>query len=230
VKLCGLVLRLLNLFHHLIPNYGIAIILLTLLVRFITLPLSITQTRQAAKMAEHQPEIRKIQEKYRGDRQKAQTETMAYYRQQGINPLAPVMGCLPALLQMPIFISLFNVLGRAVELRNTPFFAWISDLSQPDVITNAFKVPFFFPVGLTVLPFLMAATMWIQMKMTVKDPNQKAMVWLMPIMMFVFSGSFPSGLVLYWTVSNLFTIAQTKVFTPKKTSGPIIGRLKSAKA
>ncbi len=228
-KLCGFVLRLLNLFYHWTANYGIAIILLTLLVRFITLPLSINQTRQTAKMAQHQPAIRKIQEKYKGDRQKTQTETMAYYKQQGINPLAPVMGCLPALVQMPIFIALFNVLGRAVELRNTPFFGWIHDLAQPDVIVSSFKVPFFFPVGLTVLPFFMAATMWVQMKMTLKDPNQKAMVWLMPIMMFVFSGSFPSGLVLYWSVSNLFTIAQTKVFTPKN-SAPVIGRLKTAKA
>ncbi len=217
VKLCGLVLRLLNLFYHWIPNYGIAIILLTLLVRILTLPLSISQTKQAAKMAQHQPEIKKIQEKYKGDRQKTQIETMNYYKQQGINPLAPVMGCLPAFLQMPIFISLFNVLGRAVELREMPFFGWIRDLSHPDVVLAAFKVPLFFPVGLTVLPFFMAGSMWVQMRMTIKDPNQKAMVWLMPIMMFVFSGSFPSGLVLYWTVSNIFTIAQTRIFTPKPT-------------
>jgi YidC/Oxa1 family membrane protein insertase len=228
VKLCGLVLRLLNTFHSWIPNYGIAIILLTLLVRFITLPLSISQTRQAAKMAQHQPEIKKIQEKYRGDRQKTQIEMMAYYKQQGINPLAPVMGCFPALLQMPVFISLFNVLGRAVELHEMPFFGWIRDLSQPDVVLYSFQVPFVFPVGLTILPFLMAGTMWVQMKMTLKDPNQKAMVWLMPIMMFLFSCSFPSGLVVYWTVSNLFTIAQTKIFTPKPS--PIVGRIKTAKA
>lgn len=218
VKLCGLVLRLLNFFYHMIPNYGIAIILLTLLVRIITLPLSVSQTRQAAKMAQHQPEIKKIQEKYKGDRQKTQVETMNYYKKAGINPLAPVLGCLPALLQMPVFISLFNVLGRAVELREMPFFGWIHDLAQPDVVLASFKVPFFFPVGLTVLPFFMAATMWVQMRMTIKDPNQKAMVWLMPIMMFVFSCSFPSGLVLYWTVSNLFTIAQTRIFTPKPSA------------
>jgi len=228
-KLCGLVLNLLKLFYHWTSNYGVAIILLTLLVRFITLPLSINQTRQTAKMAEHQPAIRKIQEKYKGDRQKTQTETMAYYREQGINPLAPVMGCLPALLQMPIFIALFNVLGRAVELRNAPFVGWIHDLARPDVVLPAFQIPFFFPMGLTVLPFFMAGTMLLQMKMTIKDPNQKAMVWLMPVMMFVFSGSFPSGLVLYWTVSNLFTLAQTKVFTPKR-SAPVVGRLKTAKA
>jgi YidC/Oxa1 family membrane protein insertase len=212
VKLCGLVLNLLNMFFSWIPNYGIAIILLTLLVRFITLPLSISQTRQAAKMALHQPEIKKIQEKFKGERQKMQAEIMDYYRKQGINPMAPVLGCFPLLLQMPVFIALFNVLGRAVELHETPFFGWISDLSRPDVVWAGLKIPFLFPVGLTVLPFFMAGTMWIQMKMTIKDPNQKAMIWLMPIIMFVFSGSFPSGLVLYWTVSNLFTIGQTRVF------------------
>ena len=169
-------------------------------------------------MAQHQPEIKKIQEKYKGERQKMQMEMMAYYKTQGINPLAPVMGCLPALLQMPVFISLFNVLGRAVELHDAPFVGWIRDLSLPDVIMASVKVPFFFPVGLTVLPIFMAGTMWIQMKMTIKDPNQKMMVWLMPIMMFVFSGSFPSGLVVYWTVSNIFTIAQTKIFTPKPSN------------
>jgi YidC/Oxa1 family membrane protein insertase len=225
VKLCGFVLKLLNLFYSWVPNYGVAIILLTLLVRFITLPLSVNQTRQAAKLALHQPEIKKIQDRHKGDRQKTQAEIMEYYRQQGINPMAPLLGCFPMLLQMPVFISLFNVLGRAVELHEMPFFGWIHDLSRPDVILPAVKIPFLFPVGLTILPFFMAGTMWFQMKMTIKDPNQKAMVWLMPIMMFVFSCAFPSGLVLYWTVSNLFTVAQTKVFgavpPPKR---PIVGK------
>lgn len=218
VKLCGFVLRLLNLFHSWIPNYGIAIILLTLLVRFLTLPLSINQTRQAAKMAVHQPEIKKIQEKFKGDRQKSQAAIMEYYRQQGINPMAPVLGCFPLLLQMPVFIALYNVLGRAVELHEAPFFAWITDLSRPDVVWAGLKLPYLFPTGLTVLPFLMAGTMWLQMRLTVKDPNQKAMTWMMPIIMFVFSGSFPSGLVLYWSVSNLFTIGQTRVFGTVSTA------------
>ncbi len=237
-KLCGLVLNLLNWFYKWIPNYGIAIILLTLLVRLITLPLSVNQTRQAAKMAVHQPEIRKLQEKYKGERQKLQAETMEYYRKQGINPLAPVLGCFPLLLQMPVFIALFNVLGRAVELHETPFFGWIRDLSRPDVVWAGLKIPYLFPIGITVLPFFMAATMAVQMKLTIKDPNQKAMVWLMPIIMFVFSGSFPSGLVMYWTVSNLFTIAQTKVFgsvpmpatagsgSPKVTISPAPSKMK----
>lgn len=245
VKLCGLVLHLLNFFHSLIPNWGIAIILLTLLVRFVTLPLTLSQTRQMAKMQEHQPEINKIREKHKGEPQKAHTEMMAYYKKVGISPLAPILGCFPMLLQMPIFIALFNVLGRSVELKDAYFFGWITDLSLPDVILPAFKVPYLFPVGLTLLPFLMAATMYVQMKLTVKDPNQRAMIWMMPIIMFVFSCSFPSGLVLYWSVSNVFTIVQTYIQTnklkvaesarkaaqgdTKPEAKPIIGTRKNAK-
>jgi YidC/Oxa1 family membrane protein insertase len=122
---------------------------------------------------------------------------------------------------MPIFIALFNVLGRAVELREEGFFGWITDLSYPDVVLPALQVPYVFPEGLTILPFFMAGTMWIQMKMTIKDPNQKFMVWMMPVMMFFFSCSFPSGLVVYWTVSNVFTIGQTAWINSKKKTPPI---------
>ncbi len=213
VALCGFILKLLNFFHGLIPNYGIAIILLTLMVRFITFPLTISQTKSAAKMQQHAPEIKKIREKFKTQPGKMNQEVMAYYSKVGVSPFSQLTGCLPMLLQMPIFISLFNVLGRAVELKDAPFFAWIHDLSRPDVIMSAFKVPYIFPLGLTVLPFFMSGTMFFQMKATIKDENQKFMIWMMPVMMFVFSGSFPSGLVLYWTVSNIFTLAQTHFYT-----------------
>jgi YidC/Oxa1 family membrane protein insertase len=147
---------------------------------------------------------------------------MEYYKKEGVNPLSGVMGCFPMFLQMPIFISLFNVLGRSVELRNAPFFGWVQDLSRPDVVLETFKLPYVFPLGLTILPFFMAGTMWLQMKMTIKDPNQKFMVWMMPVMMYVFSCSFPSGLVLYWTVSNLFTIGQTYFYTNRLTPKPAV--------
>jgi YidC/Oxa1 family membrane protein insertase len=218
VALCGMVLHLLNFFHGIIPNYGIAIILLTLLVRIVTFPLTISQTKQGVKMQQHMPAIAKIREKNKGQPQKANAEIMAYYKEKGVNPLSGVMGCFPVLLQMPIFIALFNVLGRAVELKGAPFGLWVHDLSLPDVVFEAFKVPYLFPLGLTILPFFMAATMYFQMKLTIKDPNQKMMVWMMPIMMFVFSCAFPSGLVLYWTVSNLFTIGQTYFYTNKLTA------------
>src|SRR6185369_16588152 len=147
--------------------------------------------------------------------QKANLEIMEYYKKEGVNPLSGVMGCFPAFLQMPIFISLFNVLGRSVELKNEAFFGWIHDLSVPDVVWDGLKLPYFLPLGLTILPFFMAASMFFQMQLTIKDPNQKMMIWMMPIMIFVFSGSFPSGLVLYWTISNVFTIGQTYFYTNK---------------
>jgi YidC/Oxa1 family membrane protein insertase len=175
-------------------------------------------------MAAHAPAIQKIRERNKGNNQKASMEIMEYYKKEGINPMAQVMGCFPVLLQMPIFIALFNVLGRAVELKDAPFIGWITDLSYPDVVWAGLKVPYLFPMGLTILPFFMAATMWLQMKMSIKDPNQKMLVWMMPVMMFVFSCSFPSGLVLYWTVSNVFTIGQTYFYTNRLTKKATAGQ------
>lgn len=221
VALCGFILHLLNFFHSIIPNYGLAIILLTLLVRVITFPLTIAQTKQGIKMQQHMPAIAKIREKNKGNAQKANLEIMEYYKKEGVNPLSGVMGCFPVLLQMPIFISLFNVLGRAVELKGAPFVFWVHDLALPDVVYEAVKIPYVFPLGITIMPFFMAITMFFQMKLTIKDPNQKMMVWLMPGMMFIFSCAFPSGLVLYWTVSNLFTITQTYFYTNKLKAAPM---------
>jgi YidC/Oxa1 family membrane protein insertase len=226
VALCGMVLHLLKFFYGFVHNWGVAIILLTLLVRTLTFPLTIAQTKQGVKMQQHMPAIAKIKEKHKGQPQKANLEVMEYYKKEGVNPLSGVMGCFPVLLQMPIFISLFNVLGRSVELKGAPFMLWVHDLALPDVVFEGFKVPYLFPLGLTILPFFMSATMYFQMKMSIKDPNQKFMVWMMPVMMFVFSCSFPSGLVLYWTVSNLFTIGQTYFYTnrlkpPEAKSGKV---------
>ncbi len=219
VKLCGMVLNLLNWFYSYVPNYGIAIILLTLLVRLVLLPLTVSQTKSMSKLQAHQPAIKEIREKYKGNPQKVNKEMMAYYREQGVNPMAPMLGCLPMFFQFPVFISLFHVLGRAVELRETPFLLWISDLSRPDVLIEAVKIPFLFPMGITILPVVMALTMFFQTKMTITDPNQKAMIYIMPIMMFFISSSFPSGLVLYWSISNIFTIGQTMIF--KKKTVPV---------
>ena len=211
VGLAGFVLNVLKFFYSLIPNWGVAIIILTLCMKFVTLPLTLKQMRSMRAMQEHKPALDEIRKKYRNDTRKVQEETMAYYRKAGINPLAQMAGCLPMFLQMPIFIALFVVLGRAVELRGAPFMLWITDLSMPDVVTSAVGIPWIMPMGLTVLPFLMAITTYFQTKQTITDPNQKMMVYLMPIMMFAFSGMMPSGLVLYWTVSNLFGIVQYMV-------------------
>ncbi len=211
--LCLFVLGMLQFFYKVIPNYGVAIILLTLAARAVVLPLTLRQVRQSKRMSEVmpllKPKLEALKEKHKGDARKVQEETMKLYAEYGINPLATMAGCLPMFLQMPVFISLYMVLGRAIELRGQPFFGWITDLSRSDVVLEAIKVPYVFPQGLTVLPIAMAASLFGLNKLTIKDPQQQSMVWIMPIMMFVFSGSMPSGLVLYWTVSNLFSMTQT---------------------
>ncbi|HSQ42744.1 MAG TPA: membrane protein insertase YidC [Fibrobacteraceae bacterium] len=208
VALCGFILKLLKLFYHWIPNYGIAIILLTLLMKFITMPLTVKQLRSTREMQRHKPAMDEIRLRNRANPQKMQMELMEYYKSHGINPFAAMFGCLTMFLQMPIFIGLFVVLGRAVELRYAPFVGWIHDLSAPDVILETVKIPIIFPQGLTILPFVMMLTTFFQTKQTITDPNQKMMVYMMPAMMLFFSSVMPSGLIVYWIVSNLFSIGQ----------------------
>ncbi|MDR1811578.1 MAG: YidC/Oxa1 family insertase periplasmic-domain containing protein [Candidatus Fibromonas sp.] len=215
VWLCGLLLQILNAFYSIIPNYGISIILLTVLVKIVTTPLALKQLRSTRSMMALKPELDAIRAKNRGDMRAQQQEIMALYARHGVSPFSGLSGCLPMLLQMPIFIGLFIVLGRAIELRQAPFFAWISDLSKSDVIWSGFSIPYLMPDGLAILPFLMVVSTWFQTKQTITDPNQRMMVWMMPAMMFVFSAVMPSGLVLYWTISNLWGIAQYIVINRK---------------
>ncbi|MDR0517841.1 MAG: YidC/Oxa1 family insertase periplasmic-domain containing protein [Fibromonadaceae bacterium] len=215
VWLCGLLLHILNAFYALIPNYGVAIILLTILVKVVTTPLALKQLRSTRSMMALKPELDAIRAKNRGDMRAQQQEIMALYARHGVSPFSGLAGCLPMLLQMPIFIGLFVVLGRAIELREAPFIAWISDLSKADVIWRGISVPYIMPEGVGILPFLMVVSTWYQTKQTITDPNQKMMVWMMPAMMFVFSSVMPSGLVLYWTISNLWGIAQFIVINRK---------------
>ena len=211
VALCGGVLKLLNAFFALIPNYGIAIILLTLLMKFVTMPLTLKQLRSTRQMQMLKPEIDAIRLKHRANPQKMQEELMACYAKNNVNPFSAMFGCVTMIFQMPIFISLFVVLGRSVELRGASFVGWITDLSAPDIILPSLQIPFLMPQGLAILPFVMAFTTWFQSKQTITDPNQKAMVWMMPIMMLLFSSVMPSGLIVYWIVSNLFAIVQFRI-------------------
>ena len=189
--------------HRVVPNYGLAIIVLTILVRLVTLPIVTKQMRSAERMREVMPRIKEIQEKYKDDRQKQSEETFKIYREEGVNPLS---GCFPLLLQMPVFIGLFYALQTSFDLRQAPFIFWINDLSAPATL---FTLPGIdFPVR--ILPFLMAGSMVVQQQMTPQtgmDPAQaKMMMIMMPGIMLLFSYTFPSGLVLYWTVSNLLGI------------------------
>jgi YidC/Oxa1 family membrane protein insertase len=207
-KFCLLVM---NMIHKVIPNYGIAIILLTLLVKLLLLPLGNKSYRSMNDMKKLQPEINRIREKYGHDKTKMNQEIMALYKTFKVNPMS---GCLPLLAQMPIFIALYRMLYESVELRHAPFFGWITDLSAPDRLFNfGFSIwgieP---PTGIPVLTLIMGATMFLQQKMSPPaggDPFQaKMFLYFMPLMMTVIFVNFPAGLVLYWLVNNIFSISQ----------------------
>lgn len=201
--ICYPILWVLNIFNAFIPNYGVAIILLTILVRLVFWPLTHKSTVGMKKMQEIQPLMKELQAKYKDNPQRLQQETFALYRTHKVNPMT---SCLPMLVQIPVFIALFNVLRSAVELRYAPFL-WISDLSQPEGLFASW-----FPFGgLNILPILMAVTMGLQSALTPStgDKNQqKMMVVFMPVMMLVMFYSFPSALSLYWTLSQAVSIVQ----------------------
>jgi YidC/Oxa1 family membrane protein insertase len=194
-----LLLWLLNTGYKLVPNYGVVIILLSTLTRLVFYPLTKTSMRSMKAMQEIQPQMEKLRKKFKDDPQRLNQEVFALYREHKINP---VSGCLPLLLQMPVFFALYTVLANSVELRQAPFVAWIDDLSAPDVLV---RIGGF---GIHVLPILMAATMFWQQKLTPTDPRQAMLLYLMPVMMLFFLYSVPSGLALYWTVINILSVAQ----------------------
>ena len=217
--LCVLLVPTLNFFHALLPNYGVAIILLTLLVRIIFWPLTHKSTESMKRMQAIQPRLKEIQAQFKSEPQKLQQETWALYREHKVNPMS---SCLPMLIQIPVFIALFTVLRSAVELRFAPFL-WIADLSEPE---NLF--PGLLPLvpALNILPFFMAGTMLLQSKLTpaMGDPaQQKMMMWMMPAMMLFMFYSMPSALVLYWTVSQVLAIVQLLWQKRRQASAPTGG-------
>ena len=203
---------LLNWLFKVTGNFGVAIICLTFIVRLLMFPIADKQFRSMAGMRKIQPKLKAIQERYKDDRARLQQEMLKLYQQEKINPAA---GCLPILLQIPIFYALYKVLLVAVEMRHQPFALWIHDLSAPDPLTpvNLFGLLPFDPPGLLhigVLPILLGVTMWIQFKLNPQqlDPVQQQIFSFMPwILMFVMA-PFAAGLQLYWVVSNILTIGQ----------------------
>ncbi|NKF21146.1 membrane protein insertase YidC [Solimonas marina] len=198
----------LKFFHKLTGNWGFAIILLTISVKLALYKLSEAQYRSMAKMKVFGPKIQDLRERYADDRERLQKAMMDLYKKEGFNPLA---GCWPMLVQFPIFISLYWVLLESVELRQAPFMLWLQDLSAPD--------PFY------VLPVLYGATMWLQQKLSgnqTMDPTQQKMMQMMPIFLTAFFTFFQSGLVLYWVVNGMISIAQqwyiTRKFAPAPTT------------
>jgi YidC/Oxa1 family membrane protein insertase len=184
---------LLDWLHDFAQNWGLAIILLTVIVKLILFPLTAASYRSMANMRRVAPQMKRLQERYADDRQKLSQEMMALYKKEQVNPLG---GCLPMLLPMPIFLALYWVLFESVELRHAPFLLWIDDLAAMD--------PFF------VLPLLMGATMYLQQLMSpaMGDPMQQRIMRIMPVMFTVLFLFFPAGLVLYWLVNNVISIGQ----------------------
>jgi YidC/Oxa1 family membrane protein insertase len=162
------------------------------------------------------PLIKEIKEKYKDDRKRVNEETMALYRTYKINPLG---GCLPMLVQIPVFFALYRMLYEAIELRHAPFFLWINDLAAPDRLFRFdFSIPFMEPpYGIPVLTLVMGATMFLQQKMSppMGDPTQAKMMMLMPVIFTVIFINFSSGLVLYWLVNNIVSISQQYYITKK---------------
>ena len=206
--LSSLVLTLMSWMHNIIPNYGVIIILFSIMTKLLFYPLSQKQTESMRKMQEIQPKLKELQAKYKDDKDKLNQATMAMYKEEGVNPLA---GCLPLVVQMPVFFALYQGLSHTISLRGQPFVAWINDLSQPDAL---FQLPFEIPFlggDFNVLPILMSLAMYYQGKVTPTSGGGQmaAMTTMMPLIMVFIFYSMPSGLVLYWLVNTILQVYQS---------------------
>ena len=197
-------LDLLRWIYGYVGNYGVAIIILTIIVRLVLFPLTYKGMKSMKRMQQLSPRMKKLQAKYKNNKEKLNKEMMALYRKNRVNPLG---GCLPMLLQLPVFFALYSSLSSAVELRHAPFMLWISDLSQPD--------------GLGITPLLMGASMYFQQKLTpqtaMMDSTQAKVMQMLPFIFTIFTFTFPSGLTLYWVTSNILSIAQQQIINRIKT-------------
>ncbi|MFQ5666785.1 MAG: membrane protein insertase YidC [Candidatus Binatia bacterium] len=199
-------LHALNILYALTRNYGIAIILLTAVIKVIFLPLTQRSFRSMQAMQKLQPQMAKIRERFKDNSEQMNKEIMELYRRHKVNPLG---GCLPMVLQVPVFIGLYEGLLNSVELRHAPFYLWINDLSAPDRL-GSLQLPFVQHPGIPVLTLLMGVSMFVQQWMTptAGDPTQQRVMMIMPLLFTFMFVNFPSGLALYWLVNNLLTIAQ----------------------
>ena len=193
-------------------NFGLAIIALTFIVRLLMFPIAQKQFKSMAAMRKIQPKLKAVQERFKDDKTRQQQEILKLYQAEKINPAA---GCLPILLQIPVFYALYKVLMVSVEMRHQPFFLWIKDLSAPDPLTpvNLFGlIPWTPPhlLAIGVLPILVGATQWVSMKLNPQtmDPAQAKIFNLMPWFLVIIMAPFAAGLQLYWMTNNLLTIAQ----------------------
>jgi YidC/Oxa1 family membrane protein insertase len=202
-------LHAMNFIHRYIPSYGIAIILITIIVKLLFWPLSNKSYKSMSQMKRLQPKMAEIRAKYKHDKKMMNQELMGLYKVYKVNPLG---GCLPMIFQIPVFFAFYKMLYQAIELRHAPFFLWITDLSAPDrLFSFSFKIPMMTPpYGIPVLTIIMGASMFFQQKMSPPpgDPAQAKMMMFMPIFFTFIFINFPSGLVLYWLVNNILSMAQ----------------------
>ncbi len=208
--------------HRFVPNYGVSIIIFAIIMKFLLYPLTIQQMRSAQKMQLLAPELEKIREKYKDDNLKQQQEIMKLYGDYGINPAG---GCLPMLLQMPILIALWQLLRSSIDLRQSEFIWWIKDLSVPDEIIN-FGFSFLGISSISGLALLMGITMFFQQKLTITDPRQKGLIYIMPVMFTLMFSYFPSGLNLYYFMFNLLSIAHQVYINKFSKNRPTLEDLK----
>ena len=199
--LSAALLHLMTWMYKFIPNYGLVIILISVLTKVVFYPLTKSSIRSMKAMQALQPQVTAVREKYKKDPKRLQEETMLLYKKNKVNPLG---GCLPMLVQMPVFFALYSVLSNSITMRAAPFVSWINDLSVPETLFSIGPLP------IHVLPIVMFATSLLQAKLTPMsgDPRQKLMGYMMPaVLLFVFY-SFPAGLNLYWTVNNIMQVGQ----------------------
>ena len=217
------IFRILLILEALLGNFGLAILLFTFLVKLAFFPLANKSYAAMSKMKLLQPEMAKIRERIPDDKAKQQQEIMAMYKKVGANPLA---GCLPIVLQIPVFFSLYKVLFVTIEMRHAPFYGWIHDLSAPDPTSfaNLFGLLPFAPPHLLMIgawPLIMGVTMFLQQKLNPQpvDPVQAKMFMFLPIVFTYMLSSFPAGLVIYWSWNNTLSIAQQWAIMHKQRRG-----------
>jgi YidC/Oxa1 family membrane protein insertase len=204
----------LNMLNKVTRNYGIDIIIITIIIKIIFYPLTAKSSTSMKKMQKLQPKIVKLKEKYANDKGKLNQEMMGLYKTEGVNPMG---GCLPMVIQIPVFFALYKALSGAIELRHAHFLWWINDLSAPEDLFMFHVLGYALPIR--ILPLIMGITQIVQQKMTptTADPMQEKIMLLMPIVFTFLFWSFPSGLVLYWLINNVISIAQ-QYYINKKTT------------
>ena len=212
----------LNLLYKVVRNYGVAIILLTIIIKLLLAPLTHSSMKSQAKMTELQPRVKELQDKYKDNPNQLNQEMMNLYKKAGVNPMC---GCLPMLLQMPILLAMYRLLDRMVELKGAQFL-WISDLSRPDCVWQwPFTVPLLNISGLNILPIIMVATqVWSSLTMPGAKDNKQTqyMIWMMPLLFFFMFYNVSSGLVLYWTVMNILGIVQQEYMNRMQKNKPAV--------